>query len=262
MITLLNGESWNRYEILQKMYDDSFYYGHLGKYALSSSSLKKLNEGPLSYELSLRKNENSNQALRDGRLIHMCLLEPEKINDLIITDGTKAKKEFKDATSLHGDHMVYTQSEMDNAYWIAEAVRKNDEADFLLHGTEREVPGIEVIEDLPFRAKADAIDRGAGHIIDLKTTSIPVSEHSFKGSARNFMYNLQAALYLHIFGATQFTFLVIHKETKTIGIFDCSQEFLDIGWFLVENGIDIYKRNFLNEEARNNLRNYVVRGTL
>ena len=76
------------------------------------------------------------------------------------------------------------------------------------------------------------------------------------------MYNLQAALYCHIFGATQFTFLVVHKETKTIGIFDCSQEFLDIGWFLVENGIDVYKRNFLNEEARKNLRNYVVRGTL
>ena len=262
MITLLNGESWNRYEILQKMYDDSFYYGHLGKHALSSSSLKKLNEGPLTYELSLKKNDNSNQALRDGRLIHMCLLEPEKINDLIITDGTKAKKEFKEATALHGDHMVYTQSEMDNAYWISEAVKSNDEADFLLHGTEREVPAIEEIDGIAFRAKADAIDRNAGHIIDLKTTSIPVSERSFRSSANNFMYNLQAALYCHIFGATQFTFLVVHKETKTIGIFECSQEFLDTGWFLVENGIDVYKRNFLNEEARKNLRNYVVRGVL
>jgi hypothetical protein len=42
MITLLNGEEWQEADILKRMDDDSFYYGHLGKHALSSSSLKKL----------------------------------------------------------------------------------------------------------------------------------------------------------------------------------------------------------------------------
>ena len=36
-IKLLNGSIWNKEELLNKMYDDSFYYGELGKYALSSS---------------------------------------------------------------------------------------------------------------------------------------------------------------------------------------------------------------------------------
>ena len=37
-ITLLDGKTWSKQEILSNMYDDSFYYGYLGKTALSSSS--------------------------------------------------------------------------------------------------------------------------------------------------------------------------------------------------------------------------------
>ena len=42
MITLLNGEHWGKEEILTQMHDDTFYYGHLGQHALSSSSLKTI----------------------------------------------------------------------------------------------------------------------------------------------------------------------------------------------------------------------------
>jgi hypothetical protein len=41
-IKLLNGKVWNKEELISKMYDDSFYYGELGKYALSSSAIKYL----------------------------------------------------------------------------------------------------------------------------------------------------------------------------------------------------------------------------
>ena len=77
MITLLNGEEWQEADILKKMEDDSFYYGHLGKNALSSSSLKKLLQSPKAYQASLRASDNS-QALRDGRLVHLAILEKEK----------------------------------------------------------------------------------------------------------------------------------------------------------------------------------------
>ena len=73
------------------MDDDSFYYGHLGQHALSSSSLKKLLQSPKAYQKSLRFSDTG-QALRDGRLIHLNILEPHKINDLIVINGTKAKK--------------------------------------------------------------------------------------------------------------------------------------------------------------------------
>lgn len=259
MITLLNGEQWEEADILKRMEDDSFYYGHLGKHALSSSSLKKLLESPNAYKASLRRSDSS-QNLRDGRLVHLCILEPHRIQDLTIINGTKAKKEFKDATEELGEHLVYTESELNNAYWVANAIKDNNEATFLLEGCDMEVSGVGEINGVPFRAKADALCKITGKIVDLKTTSKPVSE--FYSSARFFKYNLQAALYMHIFGASEFTFLVVNKETKDIGIFECSEEFLEAGWLLVEEAIDIYKRFFMSEDSDDLIKNNVIRGIL
>ena len=50
MITLLNGESFPKKELLEKMMDDEFYYGYLGKNALSSSSIKLLLDSPKKYK--------------------------------------------------------------------------------------------------------------------------------------------------------------------------------------------------------------------
>jgi hypothetical protein len=147
MITLLNGEEWQEADILKRMEDDSFYYGHLGQHALSSSALKKVLTSPNAYLKSLRVSDTG-QALRDGRLIHMSILEKEKLSDLIVIEGTKAKKEFKDAVEEHGEHMVYTESEMQNAYWIADAVLNNNEASFLLEDCDFELPGVSMIDGL------------------------------------------------------------------------------------------------------------------
>lgn len=259
MITLLNGEAWNRYEILQKMEDDSFYYGHLGQHALSSSSLKKLLESPKAYQASLRKSD-SHQAFRDGRLIHLAILEPEKMGDLIITEGSKARKEFKDATAEHGDHLVYTRSEVDSAYWVADAIKNNNEAQFLLDGCQFEQAGIDEIEGLPFRAKADAINRDSGIIVDLKTTGSDVND--FHWAAKNYSYDLQAALYMRIFGCTEFVFLVINKNSKDIGIFECSQDFIKRGNNKIDYAIKTYKYYFNQPNTDELIKNHVIRGIL
>lgn len=259
MITLLNGESWNRHEILQKMHDDSFYYGHLGQHALSSSSLKKLIQSPKAYQKSLRMSDTG-QALRDGRLVHMSILEPHKIKDLIVINGTKAKKEFKDAVEEHGEHMVYTESEMQSAYWVADALNNNAEAKFLIDDCDYEIPGIGEIDGLAFRAKADVISKDKTRIIDIKTTSSPIAD--FRWSAKKYSYDLQAALYLQIFGATEFIFLVIEKDTKDIGIFECSAEFIQNGQNAIEHGISVYKHYFANGNSNDLINNYVHRGIL
>jgi hypothetical protein len=46
MITLLNGEQWDREAILAKMHDDNFYYGHLGKHAMSRPTVTKRTARP------------------------------------------------------------------------------------------------------------------------------------------------------------------------------------------------------------------------
>lgn len=257
MITLLNGEQWEEKDILKEMLHDPFYYGHLGKHALSSSSLKKLIESPKAYEKSLRFNSNA-QPLRDGRLVHLAVLEEHRLEELVVVDSTKAAKAFKDATAEHGKETVYTKSEMDNAYWIAKAVKDCDSAAELLDGCTFEEPAIKMIDGIAIRGKADA--RKNSTIIDLKTTSGGIDK--FKWSAKNFSYDLQAALYLELFDAHDFIFLVIDKDTKDIGIFECSGEFIQKGYDKMERGIYTYKHFFLDSDPKDSVRNYVTHDVL
>lgn len=257
-IKLLNGQTWDSRELLKQMDDDSFYYGYLGRCALSSSSVKKLLQSPKSYWLSLKFSE-SHQAFRDGRLIHLFALEPHKVDELIITEGTKARKEFKDAVKEHGDQMVYTESEVKQAKRVAEAMENNREVKMLLSDMEYEVPGIGVIDDIPFRAKADAISKDRKLIVDLKTTN---DIYSFPWSARKYKYALQAELYRRIFNADDFVFLVIDKGTLDIGIYDCSDDFFNEGYDDLLRGIYTYKEHFYNENFEELLNDYVIRGIL
>lgn len=257
MITLLNGEQWNEKDILKEMVNDPFYYGHLGKNALSSSALKKLIESPKSYQKSLNFSSNS-QPLRDGRLTHLAVLEEHRLSDLVIVNGTKAIKAFKDATEKYGEEMVYTQAELDNAIWIAKAIKNCDSASDLLKGCTFEEPAIKMVNGIAVRGRSDA--RKGRTIIDLKTTSGGLDK--FKWSAKNFSYDLQAALYLDLFDADEFIFLVIDKDNKDIGIFECSAGFLKDGHDKIEQGIYTYNYFFLENDPKHSISNYVTHDVL
>lgn len=263
MVKLLNGEEWPKEELLTNMMEDDFYYGFLDTYkVLSSSSIKELLKSPKAFDKYRNKKNESSQALRDGRLIHMSILEKHKLDDLVILEGTKARKDFKEAVAKHGDHMVYTSSEMESAYWVADAIERNNEASFLLSDCQYEIPEIGYFEDndVAFRAKADAITKDGSVIIDLKTTSSPVAD--FRWTAKNYKYALQAALYKYLFNADQFIFLVIDKSSKDIGIFECSDAFLEQGAEDIRRGIDVYKKYIDTPNSKELLSNYVIRDIL
>jgi len=100
MIQLLNGETWGKEEILTQMYDDNFYYGHLGKHALSSSSLKMILKSPKTYRNVTKYGDpnSDSPALAAGKLVHWMVLEPHKLNDLhFIEASTKNTKIYKEA---------------------------------------------------------------------------------------------------------------------------------------------------------------------
>ena len=122
-IKLLNNEVFDKKDILSKMMDDEFYYGYLGVNALSSSASKKLLDSPYAYYRSLTEKQTNVQALRDGQLIHLMVLEPEKVEYLTFTEGTKASKQYKLAVQEVGSHNVFTNSEYHKAKKISERVR-------------------------------------------------------------------------------------------------------------------------------------------
>lgn len=252
-IKLLNGEELTQEELLSKMDNDDFYYGYLGANALSSSACKKLLDSPYAYHKSLTESNSNVQSLRDGQLIHLMVLEPHKVEYLTFTEGTKSSKAYKLAVEEVGSHNVFTNSEYYKAKKIAERVRNQSDIKAMLDGAEYEKPAIAYYNDLPFRGKADILKGGI--VIDLKTTS---DLSSFERSANFFSYDLQAALYLELFNAFDFEFIVVDKNTLDVGIYKCSERFIDSG----KRKLDIATQNYQEYLNTPNIENYVHRGTL
>ncbi len=255
-IMTLDGKFWQYDEILKEMDSDEFYYGYLGKYALSSSSVKTLLDSPKAYLKSLRQRSDT-PALLQGRLVHLAVLEPHKFDKLNFVDvQSRNTKAFKEALSENSES--YTIKEHDLAMYMAQAIHDNKYARELLEGTDKEVPSMNMMFGKPFRGKADAL--GSGRMVDLKTTSSDVNE--FHWSAKKFKYMCQAYIYSKLFDVDykDIYYLAINKETYDIGIFDVSQEFYNLGESLVERAVQVYTDEI--ENGMNELHNYTIRGTL
>jgi len=256
-IKLLDGQSWDYNELLDEMLKDEFYYGYLGKAALSSSSLKKLLQSPKAYEASLKDKQQETKALREGKLIHLLLLEPHKEETLNVIDvKSRTAKAYKDAALEFGGENTFTSIEIATAKKVARAVKDCPEAWEMIYGAATEVPVAGEIMDLPFRAKADILHKGT-RIVDLKTTGNDLSK--FKYDAYSFGYDAQAAIYTHLFGLEEFTFLVVSKSTYDVGIFTTTPEFIKSGKAKVAKAIEIYREYFIEGKA---LSSYVIRGEL
>lgn len=255
MITLLNNETWGREEILTQMYDDNFYYGHLGKHALSSSSLKMILKSPKTYRnVTMYGDPNADSpALSAGKLAHWMVLEPHKIDELhFVEASTKNTKIYKEAKEKYGE--VFLNKERKAAERLTDAILRNEAALELIQGSEFEIPAIEMMEGLPFRGKADIIKGNV--IIDYKTSA---DLSSFKWSADKYGYDLQAYMYKRMFNADDFKFLVIDKGSCDIGIFETSDEFIARGEEKFHRAVDNYKYFF---QGDTDLDQYVMRGIL
>lgn len=254
-IKTFDNKIWDKQELIDNMYDDTFYYGYLGKQALSSSSLKMVLSSPKTYKYVTKYGQSETQPLRDGKLFHTMILEPHKIDELTIVDvATKAGKAYKEAKAEGLE--VYTTNEIKAAERLADAILRNDEAVHYMSKAQFEIPEIAMIDGIPFRAKADILK--PNQIIDLKTTT---GLNEFRYSADKYSYDLQAYLYREMFNVDEFVFVCIDKGSLDIGIFECSDEFYEKGKRKLEQGIANYKY-FFGEDSDVDLNQYVLRGIL
>ena len=254
MITLLNGETFSKKELLEKMMDDEFYYGYLGKNALSSSSIKLLLDSPKKYKYVTEYGSESTNALAAGWLFHTCILEPDVFSSQIFVDvQSKNTKAYKLAKEEHG--RVFTIKEKHQAERLADAFLRNEHALKLITDSEFEVPEIGVIGGYPFRGKADVLGKG---IIDLKTTS---DLKAFPYSSRKYLYQCQVYIYCELFNKhyEEFKFIAVDKSSCDIGIYDVSKEFYNDGKQKVLKALETFETFFINGA---DLDSYCIKGTL
>ena len=188
-IELLNGERFRHDEILELMKDDKFYYGYLGKAALSSSSIKLLLDSPKKYKYVTEYGSQESNALDAGWLFHTAILEPDVFESQVYVDvQSKNSKAYKLAKEEHD--RVFTIKQKRDAERLADAFLRNEHALQLITNCEFEVPAIGMIQGYPFRGKADVLD--SYRVVDLKTTS---DLKAFPYASRKYGYDVQVYLY-------------------------------------------------------------------
>jgi|TARA_Y100000052_G_C2945055_1_gene83243 exodeoxyribonuclease VIII len=246
-VRLLDNKEHNKKILLKRMYNDNFYYGDLNLLALSSSSIKLLHESPKKYFYNTKYGSAESQALRDGRLLHCLILEPQKFDSLHFVEcSSKNTKIFKEAKNEYKE--VYTSKEKEDAQRLADALLRNEKAIRLINNSEFEVPMIKNILGYPFRGKADVL--GNNKIVDIKTCS---SLKGWKHQAYNYGYDIQAYLYCELFEKPfgQFHFLVLDKSTLDIAHAKISKEFWESGKQKVERALKVYEVYFKGKDIMN-----------
>lgn len=255
MIQLLNGEYYEEEDLINKMYNDDFYYGELNHLALSSSSIKLLLSSPKTYKYVLKYGSAQTQALRDGWLFHTAILEPDLFEKQIFVDvQSKNTKAYKLAKEEHGK--VFTMKEKQDAEKLADAFFRNETALKMINDSIFEQPMIKIIDGYPFRGKADVL--GRYYICDLKTTT---DIKNFHHSANRYSYDVQCYLYCNLFDRSykDFKFVVIDKGSLDIGVWDCSEDFYLRGQEKVKKALEIFETYFIDGV---DIDNYYISGTL
>lgn len=230
----------NKKQVVEKLRDDNLYYGDYGKKFLSNSDIATLFSNPL----ALGEPSKQSSAFLVGKYFHTAILEPDKLKSFkIIKSSTRNTKVYKE---LSGGELCLLEHEVDKIEAMTDMIMQNTVCRDLIRGAkvEYEQPGITELFGNKWKGKADIVNHDDKVVVDLKTTS---DINKFKSSAYRYNYDSQAYIYQQLFGY-EFIFIVMDKNSNQIGIFDCSNEFLDRGQLKVERASEIYDLFYKTED--------------
>ena len=242
----------NKEEVIEKLRNDEDYYGEFGKQYLSNSDIRTLLTNPL----ALGEQSKPSPAFLVGGYFHTAILEPNKLKKYrVIPSSTRNTKVYKE---MSGGELCLLQHEVDQIELLTEVMLENKICHDLIRlgNIIYEQPGITELEDLQWKGKADIVNHEEKLVIDLKTTG---DINRFRSSAFRYNYDSQAYIYSKLFGY-EMVFIVIDKNTKQIGIFDCSTDFYESGKDKVQRASEQYKLFYKNPDF--NPKNYFINKTL
>jgi exodeoxyribonuclease VIII len=243
--------------------DDEWYYGDT--MYVSNSMLKMLkSHGPEYVRLYLDgKISKDTTALHFGRALHMAVLEPEKFDEEYIyfddsklieeiggarPTATKKYKEAKEQFQLdNSDKTILSSHEWKQVCLMAEKLENNIQVKQLLEGTDKEVVYQDTIDGIKVKCKVDAI-HARSYLPDLKTMSKTPHPANVQKQIQAYDYDMQAALYCDITGASTFWIIAIEKSYPyTIGLYELSEETIEQGREKYQYWLNEWKKYFIDK---------------
>ena len=235
----------------QLLRQDKHYYGEYGQKWLSASDCKVLLNNPRQF----RQKQPTTAAMLQGSYLHAAILEPHKLDEFTVVDSSsRATKLYKEQS---GGELALLAKEVADLERLAIAIKANAMFSEAIYqeGAEYEQPKTGDINGYPFKGKADVVT--PGNIIDLKTTS---DLSGFRYSAKKYGYDVQAYVYFQLWGKPV-DFYVVEKSTANLGIFYCSDEFIESGRQKVAKALETYER-FYGLDAYADINQWVQIDTL
>lgn len=224
---------------------------HADSNFLSSSGLKTLLRDKRmfhkKYILKEKTNEFSSSAMHLGSFIHSLVLEPDLTDgEFSVYTGTRRGKDWEAFKGAQEGKTIITKSQQLTATSAVDNLFEHDKISSLLAVGTPELSLCAEIEEVPIKVRADFLAAN-GDLIDLKTTSVPMTKESLIGMICQRDYDLQAALYTDAFAKHTgevkdfyFVFMSTKLPADTVA-FKCGQDLLENGRRKYKKALKMYK---------------------
>jgi hypothetical protein len=204
--------------------------------AVNWSTLRAAATSPLHYRDRLLHPPEETAAMRKGRLIHMAVLEPDRLPLAVAVweGGTRRGNVYDDWLAQQNGKQIITVAEYEEALVIRDAVRGNRDVRKLLSRGDAEcsITWTDAETGLPCKGRIDWLRNRL--FADLKTTSKGIDEHSLTNTATYGMWHCQFAFYAMGLAAlgmkrTPYVIAVEADEPYDVGVFEIDDDFLYVG---------------------------------
>lgn len=240
-------------KIISELKNDENYYGELGRQFISNSDIDTLINNPEGYGTPTEDNVN----FIFGKAFHELVMLGYTNHAEYVEASTRNTKIYKEAAQESGK-ILLLKKEYDNLMRCVDSILANEEAVELIKegNPEYEVPSVGELfpnkEGVLWKGKADIIN--GDYIVDLKTTSAKLSK--FNSHAYQYNYDSQTFVYENLFKGKKMVFLVVEKDTATVGKFDVSAKSYGYGLDKAFSAQENYIKYVLGEEK------FMYRGTI
>lgn len=234
---------------MQGVVSDEIYYAD--KEFLSNSDIGTLLSDPASF----KKPKPKTVPMVHGTYFHQLMIEPDKAMQIMTVDATTRNTNvYKEKAA--GD-ILLLESEAQAIRAMVDTIKGNFEIYDMVYDGDNSYEQVAsgVIMGNKWKGKADIVS--PKQIVDLKTTS---DLDGFRWSAKKYNYDSQAWIYNQLFGVPM-VFVAIEKETHRIGVFECSDEFLESGKAKVQAATEVYNK-FFGPNATHDVNQYYKTDTL
>lgn len=210
------------------------------KLKIRASEIRLFLKSPMHYKLRSEFKETPSQFI--GTAFHARFLEPKEfVKNYDVLPDNLSKKAIKEIIETYPDKIFLTLDQSEKIKQMFDGCMRHEKLKYIYIMDEKKKVVETTIEkefdDYILHGTPDLVIPETNAVFDVKTTK-DASMESFEKSIFNYMYMLQAAVYLRLTNCNNFYFIAVeNQEPYNAAVYRLDQQIVDIGVHIVDNTI-------------------------